>query len=37
MLETYETKVNSQTKKIKQLENDLKDYNESVLNQRKEC
>lgn len=26
MLETYEVKVNTQTKKIKQLESEIKDY-----------
>ena len=36
MLETYEVKVNTQNKKIKQLEVDLKDYNESLLSVRKE-
>jgi peptidoglycan hydrolase CwlO-like protein len=36
MLETYEVKVNSQNKKIKQLEAEIKDYNESLLSLRKE-
>lgn len=37
MLETYEVKVNAQTKKIKQLESEIKDYSESCMAQRKEC
>jgi peptidoglycan hydrolase CwlO-like protein len=36
MLETYEVKVNSQNKKIKQLEAEIKDYNESLLSLRTE-
>lgn len=36
MLETYEVKVNSQNKKTKQLEADIKDYNETTLTLRKE-
>jgi len=35
MLETYEIKVNSQNKKTKQLEADIKDYNETTLTLRK--
>lgn len=36
MLETYEIKVNSQNKKTKQLEADIKDYNETTLTLRKQ-
>ena len=36
MLESYESKVNSLNKKVKQLESELKDYNESLLSLRKE-
>ena len=36
MLESYEVKVNSQSKKTKQLEADIKDYNQSMLTFKKD-